>query len=190
MSIAGLSHWLAFALATVALVGAPTQAHAQAEAPPSEEGDPIPAQDPNTVRPSQDPARTHNGLAMTPPMGWNSWNRFACDINEDLIRKTADAIVTSGMKEAGYEYVIIDDCWHGQRDANGFITADPQRFPSGIKALADYIHARGLKFGIYSDAGRKTCAGRAGSQGYEFQDALQYARWGVDYLKQRCRRNW
>jgi alpha-galactosidase len=145
--------------------------------------DSIPAPDPNTLRPSQDPARTHNGLAMTPPMGWNSWNRFACDINEDLIRRTADALVSSGMKDAGYEYVVIDDCWHGARDANGFITADPKRFPSGIKSLADYIHSKGLKFGIYSDAGRKTCAGRPGSQGYEYQDALTYARWGVDYLK-------
>jgi alpha-galactosidase len=175
----GKSRLLAAAL-SVALLGAPTTAIAQAA---EDAGDPIPVPDPNTVPPSQDPTRTHNGLAMTPPMGWNSWNRFACDINEDLIRKTADAIVSSGMKDAGYEYVVIDDCWHGPRDANGFITADPVKFPSGIKALADYIHSKGLKFGIYSDAGRLTCGGRPGSQGHEYQDAITYARWGVDYLK-------
>ncbi len=123
------------------------------------------------------------GLAQTPPMGWNSWNRFACNINEQLIRATADSIMTSGMRDAGYEYVVIDDCWHGQRDAHGDIEADAQRFPSGIKALADYVHSKGLKFGIYSDAGTRTCGGRPGSRGYEFQDAAQYARWGVDYLK-------
>jgi alpha-galactosidase len=124
-----------------------------------------------------------NGLALTPPMGWNSWNKFACNVNEQTIRDSADAIVSSGMRDAGYQYVVIDDCWHGPRDANGFITADPQKFPSGIKALADYVHSRGLKFGIYSDAGRLTCGGRPGSQGHEYQDALTYARWGVDYLK-------
>src|SRR5947208_12770004 len=86
-----------------------------------------------------------NGLALTPPMGWNSWNKFACDVNEQVVRDTADAMVASGMRDAGYQYVVIDDCWQGPRDANGFITADPQRYPSGIKALADYIHSRGLK---------------------------------------------
>jgi len=124
-----------------------------------------------------------NGLALTPPMGWNSWNKFACDVNEQTVRATADAMFASGMRDAGYQYVVIDDCWHGPRDANGFITADAQKFPSGIKALADYVHSRGLKFGIYSDAGRLTCGGRPGSQGHEYQDALTYARWGVDYLK-------
>jgi alpha-galactosidase len=124
-----------------------------------------------------------NGLALTPPMGWNSWNKFACNVNEQTVRDTADAMVTSGMRDAGYQYVVIDDCWHGPRDANGFITADSQKFPSGIKALADYVHSKGLKFGIYSDAGRLTCGGRPGSQGHEYQDALTYARWGVDYLK-------
>ena len=84
-----------------------------------------------------------NGLAHTPPMGWNSWNKFACNVNEKIVRGTADAIATSGMRDAGYRYVVIDDCWHGQRDANGFITADPQRFPSGMKALADYVHSMG-----------------------------------------------
>jgi alpha-galactosidase len=124
-----------------------------------------------------------NGLALTPPMGLNSWNKFASNNNERIVRDTADAMVASGMRDAGYQYVVIDDCWHGVRDANGFITADPQKFPSGIKGLADYVHSRGLKFGIYSDAGRLTCGGRPGSQGHEYQDALTYARWGVDYLK-------
>jgi alpha-galactosidase len=122
-------------------------------------------------------------IADTPPMGWNSWNIFGCDINEQMIRDITDAMVTSGLKEAGYEYIIIDDCWHGERDSLGFIHSDPEKFPSGIKALADYIHSKGLKFGIYSDAGTETCAGRPGSRGYEYQDALQYAHWGVDYLK-------
>ena len=116
-------------------------------------------------------------------MGWNSWNKFACNIDEKTVRAVADGMVSSGMKDAGYEYVVIDDCWHGPRDANGFITADPQKFPSGIKALSDYVHSKGLKFGIYSDAGVKTCGGRPGSQGHEYQDAIQYGRWGVDYLK-------
>jgi alpha-galactosidase len=124
-----------------------------------------------------------NGLALTPPMGWNSWNKFACNVNEKVVRETADAMVSSGMRDAGYQYVVVDDCWAGDRDSNGFIAADPQRFPSGIKALADYVHSRGLKFGIYSDAGRLTCGGRPGSEGHEYQDALTYARWGVDYLK-------
>ena len=124
-----------------------------------------------------------NGLALTPPMGWNSWNKFACNVSEQTVRDTADAMVSSGMRDAGYQYVVIDDCWQGPRDANGVITADPQKFPAGIKALADYVHSRGLKFGIYSDAGRLTCGGRPASQGHEYQDALTYARWGVDYLK-------
>ena len=121
--------------------------------------------------------------AQTPPMGWNSWNKFACNVDEKLIRETADAMAESGMKDAGYQYVVIDDCWQVARDKTGNIVADPQRFPSGIKALADYVHAKGLKFGIYSDAGTKTCAGRPGSRGHEYQDAAQYAAWGVDYLK-------
>ncbi|HEY5810925.1 MAG TPA: glycoside hydrolase family 27 protein, partial [Povalibacter sp.] len=122
-------------------------------------------------------------VAQTPPMGWNSWNTFACDINEQLIRDTTDAMIASGMRDAGYVYVNIDDCWHGERDENGFIQADAKRFPSGIKALADYVHSKGMKLGIYSDAGATTCGGHPGSQGHEFQDAIQYARWGVDYLK-------
>jgi alpha-galactosidase len=128
-------------------------------------------------------AQKADGLALTPPMGWNSWNHFGCDIDEKLMRETAETLVATGLREAGYVYVNLDDCWHGERDADGFIHADRQRFPSGIEALADYVHARGLKLGIYSDAGRKTCGGKPGSQGYEFQDARTYARWGVDYLK-------
>ncbi len=122
-------------------------------------------------------------LAPTPPMGWNSWNKFGCNVSEKLLRDMTDAMVDSGMKTAGYQYVVIDDCWQVGRDENGNIQPDPQRFPSGMKALADYVHGKGLKFGLYSDAGTKTCAGRPGSRGYEFQDARQYAAWGVDYLK-------
>jgi alpha-galactosidase len=124
-----------------------------------------------------------NGLARTPPMGWNSWNKFACNVSESLIREAADAIVSTGMKDAGYRYVVIDDCWQVSRDADGNIVPDAKRFPGGMKALADYIHSKGLKFGIYSDAGTGTCQNRPGSRGYEFQDARQYAAWGVDYLK-------
>src|SRR5262245_53435535 len=100
-----------------------------------------------------------NGLARTPPMGWNSWNRFSCDVDERLIQRTADAMVASGMRDAGYQYVVIDDCWQIGRDQQGTIVADPQRFPSGMAALTDYIHDRGLKFGLYTDAGRLTCMG-------------------------------
>ena len=124
-----------------------------------------------------------NNLALTPPMGWNSWNKFGCDVSEALIKSVADAIATNGMKAAGYQYVIIDDCWQVGRDAAGNIIADPGRFPSGIKALADYVHAQGLKFGIYSCAGTNTCAGRPGGLFHEVADARTYAAWGVDYLK-------
>ncbi|MGZ7065070.1 MAG: alpha-galactosidase [Candidatus Aminicenantales bacterium] len=124
-----------------------------------------------------------NGLALTPPMGWNSWNKFGCKIDEKAVREMADAMVASGMRDAGYQFIVIDDCWQVDRDSKGNIVSDGKAFPSGIRALADYVHAKGLKFGIYSDAGTKTCAGRPGSWGYEFQDARQYAEWGVDYLK-------
>ena len=103
-------------------------------------------------------AQKFEQLAQTPPMGWNSWNHFGCDVTEELIRETADAMVTSGMRDAGYLYVNIDDCWHGERDKDGFIQPNPERFPSGMKALADYVHSKGLKLGIYSDAGWRTCA--------------------------------
>lgn len=131
------------------------------------------------------PAMSQNfdQVGRTPALGWNSWNSFGCNVDEAMIRGMADAMVSSGMQAAGYEYINIDDCWHGERDADGFIQADPDAFPSGIKALADYVHAKGLKLGIYSDAGNTTCAGRPGSRGHEYQDALTYARWGVDYVK-------
>lgn len=128
-------------------------------------------------------AQTRESLSLTPQMGWSSWNNFQGNINEDIIKSIVDAMVASGLKDAGYTYINIDDCWHGKRDADGFIQADPKHFPHGIKALADYVHSRGLKLGIYSDAGSETCAGRPGSLGHEYQDALQYARWEVDYLK-------
>ncbi|MGM8225452.1 glycoside hydrolase family 27 protein [Cellvibrio sp. ARAG 10.3] len=128
-------------------------------------------------------AKKFEELGQTPPLGWNSWNTFACDVNEKLIREMADAMVASGMKDAGYEYINIDDCWHGERDKDGKIQVNKERFPSGMKALADYVHSKGLKIGIYSDAGNTTCAGYPGSRGHEYQDALTYAEWGIDYLK-------
>jgi alpha-galactosidase len=132
---------------------------------------------------AQENNNASKNLALTPPMGWNSWNKFACNVSEDMIKSMADAMVKSGMKDAGYQYVNIDDCWQVSRDTNGAIVADLQRFPHGMKAVGDYIHSLGLKFGVYSDAGSKTCAGRPGGLGHEYQDALQYAAWGVDYLK-------
>jgi alpha-galactosidase len=125
-----------------------------------------------------------NNLAQTPPMGWNSWYHFAWTINESIIREQADAMASNGMMEAGYQYINIDDCWQGKRDAKGNIQSDPQTFPSGIKALADYVHSKGLKLGLYTDAGRVTCEGRPGSGGHVEQDAQTYAQWGVDYLKE------
>jgi alpha-galactosidase len=126
---------------------------------------------------------TSSGLAQRPPMGWNSWNKFQCDVSEKLIRSIADAIVSTGMKDAGYEYVVVDDCWQTGRDREGNLLADPSRFPSGMKSLSDYIHGNGLKFGMYSDVGYQTCGGRTASRGHEFQDAETFAEWGVDYLK-------
>jgi alpha-galactosidase len=122
-----------------------------------------------------------NGLARTPPMGWNSWNKFRTKISDAMIREIADALVASGMRDAGYVYLNLDDGWHGTRDAQGNIRAN-ERFPD-MKALGDYIHSKGLKFGIYSSPGPKTCAGYEGSYGHEEQDARTYAAWGVDYLK-------
>ena len=122
-------------------------------------------------------------LYNTPAMGWNSWNTFGADINEKLIMEMADVIVSAGYKDAGYEYVIIDDCWSLKERVNGKLVADPALFPKGMKALSDYIHGKGLKFGMYSCAGFKTCAGYPSSYGHEFEDAKQFAEWGVDYLK-------
>ena len=122
-------------------------------------------------------------IAPTPPMGWMSWNYFGDNINEKQLREMADAMVNSGMLKAGYEYLFIDDGWQGGRDNRNNIIADPVKFPSGIKALADYVHAKGLKLGIYSDAAQLTCAGYTGSLNFEEQDARTFAQWGVDYLK-------
>ncbi|KAK2367361.1 alpha-galactosidase [Trifolium repens] len=126
-----------------------------------------------------------NGLGRTPPMGWNSWNHFQCDITEDLIKETADAMVSTGLADLGYQYINIDDCWGElNRDSKGNLVAKSSTFPSGIKALADYVHSKGLKLGIYSDAGNLTCSKRMpGSLGHEEQDAKTFASWGVDYLK-------
>ena len=123
------------------------------------------------------------GLADTPQMGWSSWNKFQTEINEVLIKDIADKMVEYGLVEAGYVYLNLDDGWHGERDDQGFIHEDLEKFPSGMKALADYLHSKGLKLGIYSDAGTNTCACYAGSLGHEYQDAFMYAQWGVDYLK-------
>jgi alpha-galactosidase len=123
-------------------------------------------------------------LAPTPPMGWNSWNTFGGEIHEDLIRQTADAMVAEGLKDAGYQYLVIDDLWEApKRDKRGQLVPDPEKFPSGMKKLANYVHGKGLKFGIYSCAGVLTCGSRPGSYGYEEQDARTFADWGVDYLK-------
>ncbi|KAL9432504.1 hypothetical protein AB3S75_027523 [Citrus x aurantiifolia] len=126
-----------------------------------------------------------NGLGRTPPMGWNSWNHFGCNIQEKLIRETADAMVTSGLAALGYQYINLDDCWAElNRDSTGNFVPKASAFPAGIKALADYVHAKGLKLGIYSDAGTQTCSKTMpGSLGHEEQDAKTFASWGVDYLK-------
>uniref|UniRef100_A0A0E0EG74 Alpha-galactosidase n=1 Tax=Oryza meridionalis TaxID=40149 RepID=A0A0E0EG74_9ORYZ len=126
----------------------------------------------------------NNGLALTPQMGWNSWNFFACNINETVIRDTADALVSTGLADLGYNYVNIDDCWSNvKRGKKDQLLPDPKTFPSGIKALADYVHGKGLKLGIYSDAGIFTCQVRPGSLHHEKDDAAIFASWGVDYLK-------
>ncbi|CAI9273236.1 unnamed protein product [Lactuca saligna] len=126
-----------------------------------------------------------NGLGRTPQMGWNSWNHFACNIEEKLIRETADAMVSTGLAAAGYQYVNLDDCWAElNRDSKGNFVPKRDTFPSGIKALADYVHNKGLKLGIYSDAGSLTCSKQMpGSLGHEEQDAKTFASWGIDYLK-------
>lgn len=122
-------------------------------------------------------------LAATPPMGWSSWNRFRCDLDENLVREVAVAMVSNGMADAGYRYVNLDDCWQVDRDASGRIRADPDRFPNGIAALAEFVHSLGLRLGIYTCAGTLTCQDRPGSYGHEALDAATYAEWGVDYVK-------
>lgn len=124
-----------------------------------------------------------NQLTPKPPMGWMTWNLFQGNINEQLIRETADAMVEGGFRDAGYEYIFIDDLWQGGRDRQNNIIPDPEKFPNGIKALADYVHSKGLKLGIYSDAAQLTCGGWTASLGFEEQDARTFASWGIDYLK-------
>lgn len=129
-------------------------------------------------------AQKTDDLAQTPPMGWNSWNTFQTKIDEPLLKGMVDAYVSSGMRDAGYTYFVLDDGWMSmERDSNGNLVADPKKFPNGMKAFADYVHSKGMKFGIYNCAGTKTCAGYPGTRGYEYQDARLYASWGVDYLK-------
>ncbi|MER6912090.1 NPCBM/NEW2 domain-containing protein [Streptomyces sp. NPDC000594] len=167
----------------LALVSTPLAAPAQA-APGA--GPPRPAPAAAPAVPAADTApRLPDGLALTPPMGFNNWNSTGCAIDEKMIRDTADLFVSTGLKDAGYEYVNVDDCWAAEkRDADGRLTHHPVRFPSGIKALADYVHAKGLKFGIYTSAGTLTCARTMpGSLDHEVIDAQTFADWGVDYLK-------
>ena len=129
-------------------------------------------------------AQKFEGLAMTPPMGWNSWNTFQTNISEKLVKETADKMVSSGMKDAGYQYLVLDDGWMAmERDSAGNLVPDPQKFPNGMRELVDYVHSKGLKFGLYNCAGTKTCAGYPGTRGYEYQDARFYASLGIDYLK-------
>ena len=122
--------------------------------------------------------------AKTPPMGWNSWNTFGPDLNEEIIRETADAMVSQGYRDAGYQYIILDDGWMlPERDQDGLLVPDPEKFPGGMRALADYVHEKGMKLGIYSCAGTRTCGRFPGSFDHEFSDARQFAEWQVDYLK-------
>jgi alpha-galactosidase len=130
-------------------------------------------------------AQKFESLAQTPPMGWNSWNKFQANINEQLIKETADVMVSSGMRDAGYIYLVLDDGWMAsvRDEKTGDLVPDQKKFPHGMKVIADYIHSKGLKFGIYNCAGTKTCQGLPGTRGYEYQDARLYASWDVDYLK-------
>lgn len=129
-------------------------------------------------------AQKFEGLALTPQMGWNSWNKFGTDINEQMVKEMADALVSTGLRDAGYNHILLDDGWmEKERDAQGNLVPHRKKFPNGIKVVADYVHSKGLKFGLYNCAGSKTCAGYPGSRGHEYQDALKYAEWGVDYLK-------
>lgn len=129
-------------------------------------------------------AQKFKDLALTPPMGWNSWNTFQTNINEKLVMETADSMISCGMKAAGFNYIVLDDGWMAmERNKNGDLVPDPIKFPNGMKAVADYVHSKGLKFGLYNCAGTKTCAGYPGTRGYEYQDARLYAAIGIDYLK-------
>lgn len=154
---------------------------------------PKPTRPPITPAPTPTPTGPYReSLALTPPMGWNSWNYLRCnDLSEEGVRSAADAIVDRGLAKMGYRYIVVDDCWQSGRDADGRLIADPERFPSGMKALGDYLHSRGLKFGIYAVPGTMTCANYwdrypvrgIGSLGFEALDAQTFAEWGVDYLK-------
>ncbi len=129
-------------------------------------------------------SQKYEGLAITPPMGWNSWNTFETNIDEKLVKETADIMVSSGMAAAGYHYIVLDDGWMTkERDKEGNLVPDPIKFPNGMKSLIEYVHAKGLKFGLYNCAGTKTCAGYPGTRGYEYQDARFYANLNIDYLK-------
>ena len=124
-----------------------------------------------------------NGVGLTPPMGWNTWNKYHCNIDEDLIKETAKSVVDLGLHKYGYQYINLDDCWQESRNGTGFIVEATDRFPSGMGALSDYIHSLGLKFGLYSDSGLLTCQRKPGGLGYEEQDAAIYSEWKIDYLK-------
>jgi len=192
---------LALGIALVLVVGAGTTGVLAATGALSSGRDevaaPAPEPTPTVETPEPEPTPTptvpyREGLALTPPMGWNSWNYLRCDdLTEQAVRAAADAIVARGLATAGYEYVVVDDCWQAGRDAEGRLVADPTRFPSGIAALADYVHGLGLKFGIYAVPGSQTCANYwdhypvqgIGSIGHEALDARTFAEWGVDYLK-------
>ncbi|MCJ7587184.1 MAG: glycoside hydrolase family 27 protein [Candidatus Aminicenantes bacterium] len=171
MKTATIFRTTSFILGAALVLFAPTGCGSKTQAP-------APAENVKSGGPAIDVS-----LAPTPPMGFNTWNKFGCSVDEKLIRETADAMVATGMLEAGYKYLVIDDCWQVARDASGRIVADPQRFPAGMKALADYVHDKGLLFGLYTDVGPKTCAGRPASFGFEDMDAASYAEWGVDYVK-------
>ncbi|TDQ00730.1 NPCBM/NEW2 domain-containing protein [Labedaea rhizosphaerae] len=165
--------WLALlvgGLLALAFVVAPTTATAQPTAP-------------STATPAATAHHDPHNVAATPPMGWNDWYTFFCNVDENLVKQTADAMVSSGMRDAGYDYVNLDDCWAGARDADGNMTADPKKFPHGIKALADYVHGKGLKLGVYTDVGTKTCAGYAAGYNNEARDVNTFASWGVDFVK-------
>ncbi|KAJ5100711.1 Alpha-galactosidase [Penicillium angulare] len=128
-------------------------------------------------------AALDNGLAQTPQLGWNTWNSFACSMNETVILQAAEKIVSLGFRDLGYEYVVMDDCWSAGRNSSGYLIPDPEKFPNGVADVAKKVHAMGLKFGIYSSAGTLTCARYSGSLGYEEKDAAVWASWGIDYLK-------
>lgn len=130
-----------------------------------------------------DGKETWNGLCQSPQMGWNDWNSFGCDVSEELLLGTAEKIVGLGLRDLGYEYVILDDCWSSGRESNGSLKVNCTRFPNGMRHVSDRVHSLGLKYGMYSSAGTETCAGYAGSLGYEDIDAQSFADWGVDYLK-------